>query len=269
MFHDLKPYPAMRDSGVPGLGHVPAHWNIQRQRTLVELRVSNVDKHLKDGELPIRLCNYVDVYKNERITAHIQFMSATALPEEIERFRLHPGDVIITKDSEAWNDIGVPSYVEHTAPDLVCGYHLALLRPRDGLISGSYLLRALQSEGVAYQLRISANGVTRYGLSYNAIKSILLPIPPLHEQAAITRFLDHADRRIRSYIRIKQKLIKLLGEQKQAIIHRVVTRGLDPDVRLKPSGVECLGHIPEHWTISRNGRLFANAIRLVLQSFQS
>jgi type I restriction enzyme S subunit len=77
------------------------------------------------------------------------------------------------------------------------------------------------------------------------------PIPPLPEQAAIIRFLDHVDRRIRRYIRAKQKVIKLLKEQKQAIIHRAVTRGLDPNVRLKSSGVEWLGDVPEHWEVVR------------------
>ena len=85
--------------------------------------------------------------------------------------------------------------------------------------------------------------------------AIAVAIPPVAEQAAIVRFLDHADRRIRRYIRAKQKLIKLLEEQKQAIIHRAVTRGLDPNVRLKPSGVEWLGDVPEHWERSaRSGR---------------
>jgi type I restriction enzyme S subunit len=83
------------------------------------------------------------------------------------------------------------------------------------------------------------------------LKDTCLPIPSSHEQAAIIRFLDHADRRIRRYIRAKQKLIALLNEQKQAIIHRAVTRGLDPNVRLKPSGVEWLGDVPEHWEVRR------------------
>ena len=74
-----------------------------------------------------------------------------------------------------------------------------------------------------------------------------VPVPPLPEQAAIVRYLDHVDRRISRYIRAKQRLIELLEEEKQAIIHRAVTRGLDPDVRLKPSGVEWLGDVPEHW----------------------
>ena len=78
-----------------------------------------------------------------------------------------------------------------------------------------------------------------------------VPLPPLPEQAAIVRFLDHADRRIRRYIRAKQKLVMLLEEQKQALIHQAVTRGLDPNVRLKPSGVEWLGDVPEHWEVRR------------------
>ena len=77
---------------------------------------------------------------------------------------------------------------------------------------------------------------------------------PLDEQAAIVRYLDHADRRISRYIRAKQRLIELLEEEKQAIIHRAVTRGLDPDVRLKPSGVEWLGEVPEHWEVRKTGR---------------
>jgi type I restriction enzyme S subunit len=76
-----------------------------------------------------------------------------------------------------------------------------------------------------------------------------VPIPSAREQTAIVRFLNHADRRIRRYIRAKKKLIALLNEQKQAIIHRAVTRGLDPNVRLKPSGVEWLGDVPEHWEV--------------------
>ncbi|MGQ0592523.1 MAG: hypothetical protein ACT4QB_07705 [Gammaproteobacteria bacterium] len=221
MIADLKPYPAYKNSGVPWLGEVPEHWEVRRQRHVVEMRVSNIDKHSTEGEVPVRLCNYVNVYKNECITDRIRFMPATATPQEIERFRLRLGDVLITKDSAVWNDIGVPALVKYAAADLVSGYHLALLRPREHVMSGPYLLRVLQSEGVAYQYHVAANGVTRYGLSHTAIKRVLLPVAPLAEQAAIVRFLDHADRRIRRYIRAKQKLIKLLQEQKQAIIQKI------------------------------------------------
>ncbi|MCO5382794.1 MAG: restriction endonuclease subunit S [Methanosarcina barkeri] len=255
MIHNLKPYPVYKDSGISWLGEVPEHWEVKRQRNIAQMLVSNINKHSLESEKPVRLCNYVDVYKNERITEYIHFMHATASQEEIKKFRLQVGDVIITKDSEMWNDIGVPALVEYEAPDLVCGYHLAILKPRDDVIIGDYLLRALQSRGVQSQYYISANGVTRYGLSHYAIKSVLVPVPPLPEQSAIVHYLDHIDRRIRRYIRTKQKLIKLLEEQKQAIIYKAVTGGLNPDVKLKPSEVEWLGEVPEHYKRTKLGRL--------------
>ena len=214
------------------------------------MRVSNVDKHTKEGELPVRLCNYVDVYKNDRITQQITFMPATASPDEIERFRLHHNDVLITKDSETWNDIGVPALVTEPSDDLISGYHLAILRPKAG-IYGPYLFWALQSKPAAYQFHVEAKGVTRYGLSHNGIQSVTLPIPPPEEQAAIVRFLDHADEQIQRYIAAKERLIALLEEERQALVHEAVTRGLDPNVRLKDSGVEWLGDVPEHWEVRR------------------
>ena len=243
-------YSAYKSSGIPWLGDVPEHWEVRRLRTVAEMRVSNVDKHKVEGEYPIRLCNYVDVYKNDIITQTMPFMSATASRDEIERFRLARDDVLITKDSETWDDIGVPALVGQSADDLLSGYHLALLRPFKEIL-GAYLTRTLQSKAVAYQFHVRAHGVTRYGLTHMGIQSVLIPLPPLPEQHAIVRYLDHADRRIRRYVSAKRKLIGLLEEEKQAIVNQAVTRGLDPNVRLKPSGIEWLGDVPEHWKVRR------------------
>ena len=253
MTHVLKPYPARKDSGLEWLGEVPEHWEIQRLKNVAEMRISNVDKHAKEGEYPVRLCNYVDVYKNDHISPSMLFMRATATADEIARFRLTPGDVLITKDSEAWDDIGVPALVVESADDLVSGYHLALLRPV-GTLNGGYLLRALQSRSIGCQFHVQANGVTRYGLSHAAIQSVWLPLPPLSEQTSISHFLDYVDRRIRRYIRAKEKLIGLLDEQKQAIIHQAVTGQVDvrtsqPYPAYKDSSVEWLGQVPEHWEV--------------------
>jgi len=260
MTADLKPYSEMKDSGIQWLGNVPAHWEVRRLRNVADMRVSNVDKHIKGDEIPVRLCNYVDVYKNDYIHEQMNFMQATATNEEIERFRLEKDDVLITKDSETWDDIGVPALVTKPATDLISGYHLALLRPRTDELAGGYLLRALQSKGLAYQFHIEAKGVTRYGLSHAGIKSVWLPFPPLPEQTTIVRFLDHADRRIRRYIRVKQKLIELLEEQKQAIIRQAITGRFDvrtgkPYPAYKPSGVEWLGDVPAHWEVRRLKRV--------------
>lgn len=242
-------------------GNVPAHWEVLRVRNAVDMRVSNVDKHTKRGELPIRLCNYVDVYKNDKITKQISFMRATASAEEIERFRLEKGDILLTKDSEAWNDIGVPALVEDDAKDLVSGYHLALLRPRKDMLSGAYLLRAFQCSTIAHQFHVSANGVTRYGLSHSAIKLVLLPLPPLPEQHRIAAFLDRKTAKIDEAINKKQRLIELLKEQKAILINQAVTKGLNPNVPMRDSGVEWIGEVPAHWGVKRVKHLF----RLVVE----
>ena len=229
---------------------VPGHWQVRRLRTVAEIRVSNVDKHTKEAELPVRLCNYVDVYKNDRITQQLPFMLATASADEVENFRLRQNDILITKDSETWDDIGVPALVTEPADDLISGYHLAILRPREDTY-GPYLFWAIQSKPTAYQFHVEAKGVTRYGLAQHGIHSALIPHPSLPEQKVIARFLDHTDDQIQRYIAAKQRLITLLEEERQAVIHQAVTRGLDPNVKLKHSGVEWLGDVPEHWDVRR------------------
>lgn len=256
MISGLKPYPTYKPSGVEWLGEVPKRWEVRRLRTAVAMRVSNVDKHVREGETPVRLCNYVDVYKHDCISQRIDFMRATATPEEVSQFRLEEGDVLITKDSEAWDDIGVPAVVTEPADDLISGYHLALLRPIADVLTGGYLLRALQSKGLAHQFHVAAKGVTRYGLSHDGIKSVWLALPPLAEQAAIARYLDDADRRIRRCIQAKEKLVELLEEQRQVLVNEAVMGRVDvrtgqPYPAYKLSGVEWLGEVPTHWQRAR------------------
>lgn len=223
----LTPYPAYKTSGVGWLGGVPAHWEVRRLRNVADMRVSNVDKHIKEDEQPVRLCNYVDVYKNDYVNEQMDFMQATATDEEIERFRPKKDDVLITKDSESWDDIAVPALVTEPASDLISGYHLALLRPRPDEIMGSYLLRALQSESLAYQFHIEAKGVTRYGLSHAGIKSIWIPLPPLAEQTTIVEYLEKATIDINAATNRARREIDLLKEYRPRLIADVVTGKLD------------------------------------------
>ena len=252
----LRSYETYQPSGVECLGQLPQHWAVQRMAAVAGIRVSNVDKHSKEGENPVRLCNYVDVYHNERISSDVLFMAGTAKGEEIRKFRLAVGDVLVTKDSEDWKDIGVPALVEYAADDLVCGYHLAMLRPKGKILDGGYLSYALRNSHVAWQCQVAAVGVTRYGLSQNAIKSVRIPLPPLSEQHAIAHFLNHATERIQHHIHAKEKLIKLLEEYKQVITHQAVTGQIDvrtsqPYSAYKDSGMEWLGKVPEHWEMRR------------------
>ncbi len=222
----LDPTVPLKPSGIDWLGDIPAHWEEKRIRNVAVMLVSNVDKHSHETERPVRLCNYVDVYKNEFITDEVKFMLATATDDEIKRFRIRIGDVIITKDSEVWTDIGVPASVRIEGDDLVCGYHLAILRPNPS-IEGEFLLRCLQDRLIATQLHVAANGITRYGLSQNSIKSMLVPVPPVDEQVAITKHLNTATRDLTSAITKAIAEIDLIREYRTRLVADVVTGQLD------------------------------------------
>lgn len=154
--------------------------------------LSGVDKHIVAGETPTDLCNYLDVYRNRRLTKGMGFAAGTATPKEIRRFSLQKGDVLITKDSETPDDIGIPSLVIDDLPDTICGYHLAILRPGNRLYPG-FLLHYLQSDATRRHFLRTANGVTRFGLGARAIASLPISVPPIEEQIAITRILDAID----------------------------------------------------------------------------
>ena len=217
----------LKPSGIDWLGDIPEHWDVRRLRNVADMRVSNVDKHTKESEFAVRLCNYTDVYKNTVITADMPFMTATATRDEIEAFRLRVGDVIITKDSEDWQDIGVPALVAETADDMVCGYHLAILRPRLNRIKGRFLSYAMQCRGVVAQLSLAANGVTRYGLSHGAIKAISLPTPPVDEQEPIAEYIDEATASLNDAIDRAEREIDLIREYRTRLIADVVTGKVD------------------------------------------
>ncbi|MDE1980696.1 MAG: restriction endonuclease subunit S [Betaproteobacteria bacterium] len=251
----FKPYPKYKSSGVEWLGHIPSNWEMTRLKRISQVRLSNVDKHSIEGQKYIRLCNYVDVYRNRRITSEIEFMTATASDEQIARLTLSKGDVIITKDSESPSDIGVPALVNEDITNLVCGYHLALIRPM--ATSGQYLCYLLMSHFVRAVFEMEATGMTRYALGKYSIENLVTAIPPDSEQSAIASFLDCETAKIDTLIAKQEKLIELLKEKRQAIISHAVTKGLNPNVRMKDSGVEWLGEVPEHWSVVQSRRLFS------------
>jgi type I restriction enzyme S subunit len=165
---------------------IPSHWQVRKLRHIASVKVSNVDKKTVEGQRSVRLCNYVDVYKNEYIIPSMDLMEATATDEQIRQFTLRANDVLITKDSETWDDIAVPAYVGVDLEDVICGYHLAQVRPLSDRVDGEYLFRCFQAEGICDQFRVSANGITRFGLGKFDIAGSLFPVPPLHEQQTMS-----------------------------------------------------------------------------------
>lgn len=181
----FKRYANYKDSGVEWLGKIAAHWDVQKLKHIASVTPSSVDKKTEDGERPVLLCNYLDVYYNDYITPDIAFMEATASPAEIASFMLRKGDVIVTKDSESWDDIAVSAYVPSDLDGVLCGYHLAQIHPNSTLIKGEYLFRSFCAHGINDQFRVAATGITRYGLGKYWLDNSLFPVPPVDEQHAI------------------------------------------------------------------------------------
>src|SRR5262249_3283338 len=127
------------------------------------------------------------------------------------------------------------------------GYHLAVIRSNPQRMDGEYLFRCFMAEGICDQFRVAANGITRFGLGTEAISDSVFPVPPLTEQRRIAAFLAAETAKIDRLVAKKGHLIELLQEKRTAIISHAVTRGLDPDVPMKNSGVAWLGKIPVHW----------------------
>jgi type I restriction enzyme, S subunit len=233
----LPSYSACRPSRARWLGDIPEHWNTRKLKFLASIRNSNVDKKSHDDERKVELCNYVDVYYNEYITDSIDFMHATASIDEIRRFSLRKGDVLITKDSETWDDIAVPAFVDQTLDNVLCGYHLAQIRPKVDLLDGEYLFRAFASHAIRDQFRVAANGITRFGLSRDDISGAVFPVPPLEEQQNIAMFLRSETGRIDGLVAgltadtssggLVTQLVRLLSEQREAIVSAAVTGKID------------------------------------------
>lgn len=247
----LPRYPKYKDSGVEWLGEIPEHWEASTLKRMADVELSNIDKKTVERETPVRLCNYVDVYKNENITADLDFMAASASIEQIDRLTLGQGDVIITKDSETPDDIGVPAFVKDRLEGVVCGYHLAMLRMIPGVATGSYLARTLQSAFLRAQFATSAVGMTRFGLGKYEIENAIVPKPPMEEQSKIATFLDFQTAAIDALVEEQRRLIELLKEKRQAVISHAITNGLKPDAPMKDSGIEWLGKVPAHWDVKR------------------
>jgi type I restriction enzyme S subunit len=220
---------------------------------VADIRASNVDKLSIKGERPIQLCNYMDVYANERITAALSFMAATATDAEIARFRVETGDVILTKDSETPDDIGISAVVSEPIPDLVCGYHLALLKPRKDTIDPAFLAKQLGSRDSSAYFARAANGSTRYGLSYAAVARTPVRWPELSRQQRIAEILSTLDEAIEQ----TEALIAKTQAIKAGLMHDLFTRGVTANGELRPPREEApqlykespLGWIPKEWAI--------------------
>lgn len=245
MIEGLKPYAEYRDAGLPGCGKVPAKWAIAPLARLARQKVviGQVDREL------------LSVYLNRGVIrfAEVDAKRTNATSEDLSLYQaVDPGDLVLN-NQQAWRgSVGVSNY-----SGLVSPAYFVLKLSDCYLPKYADLLFRERSMIAQYVVCSKGVGTIQRNLYWPHLKRIDAIVPPRDEQAAIVRFLDWANGRLERAIRAKRKVIALLNEQKQAIIHRAVTRGLDPSVPLKPSGISWLGDIPQHWDCTPIKRLLS------------
>ncbi len=256
MIAALKPYTRMKDSGVPWLGEVPEHWDVKPHRALFE-EVKN-QNHPNEPLLSVTISK--GVIRQSELLSETSKKDSSNLDKS--KYKLvRPGEIVYNK-MRAWQGaVGMSRYRGIVSPAYI------VQRPRKGVL-GEYMHYLLRTPGFAKEAERWSYGITsdQWSLRPEHFKMIYSCLPPLDEQKTIVRFLNHIDRRIGRYIRAKKRLITLLEELKQAVIYRAVTRGLDPNIRLKPSGVEWLGDVPENWTIAALRLRYSQSLGKMLDS---
>lgn len=234
---ELRPYPAYKPSGVEWLGDVPEHWDVKPGFAAYRAKQA---RNTGMAETTVLSLSYGRIVIKPPEKLH------GLVPASFETYQIvEPGDIIIrpTDLQNDWTSLRV-GLSRHRG--IITSAYLCLAT--DGVLKteyGYYLLHAYDLMKIFYGMGAGL----RQNLDFSDLKRMPILVPPPDEQAAIVRFLDHMDARIRRYIQAKRRLITLLTEQKQALIHQAVTQGLDPSAPRKPSGVEWLGDIPAHWEV--------------------
>jgi type I restriction enzyme, S subunit len=241
MIADLKPYEEYKESGLPWLGQVPAHWDVKRLKSAANIVMGQSPSSQDCSEKPIGL---------PFLQGCAEFGAKIPRPKQFcsDAPKRAPANAILLSVRAPVGRLNLADQ------QYGIGRGLCAVVPRQALLSTLYARYAIEA-GVSGLMTFST-GSTYGAVRVGDVGVQPIPLPPPTEQAAIVRFLDWANGRLERAIRAKRKVIALLNEQKQAIIHRAVTRGLDPAVPLKPSGISWLGEIPAHWEVMRSKYIY-------------
>jgi type I restriction enzyme S subunit len=225
-------------------------WAKYKLNQLSKIFVSNVDKKINPNEIPVNLCNYMNVYSSRYIDSKQNYSIGSVSNQELIRFTLKNNDVIITKDSETPDDIAVPSLVIGDIDELVCGYHLAIVRPFPNMLDGCFLMNLLQIKQINRQFSNKANGSTRFGLTIDTMENAIIPKPPLPEQRIIASILNTIDKAIEA----TERVIAKRRSVKEGLMHDLFRYGLDEKGNLRSKATHRfkdspLGRIPEEWEV--------------------
>ena len=254
-----SPLPACKPSGWKWLKALPKHWEARKLKHCLGVNESTLPE-TTDPDLEFRYIEIGAVNSGDLVEppAIIRFSAAPSRARRIVK----GGDTIV---STVRTYLKAVWYAEDPGDNLICSTGFAVLTPKQGTVP-KFASYVAQSAPFTDQVTAESVGIAYPAIGEKKLGDLRIGLPPPEEQTAIVRYLDNADQQIQDYIDAKQKLIALLEEERQGVINQAVTRGLDPHVRLKPSGLEWLGDVPEHWEIRRSKRLFTPRGELARQN---
>jgi type I restriction enzyme S subunit len=244
----FRPYPAYKDSGVEWLGEIPAHWDVRRLKHLAALNPES----LPEDTDPTREMMYVDIGGVDSLGRMIDREELTfgSAPSRARRL-VRDGDVIVSTVRTYLRAIAA---IRDPEPGMVVSTGFAVVRPEDALIT-DYAAHALRAPYFVERVVANSKGVSFPAINESEVATYEVASPPKLEQRAIAAFLDRETARIDALVAKKERLIELLQEKRTALISHAVTKGLDPTVPMKDSGIEWLGKIPARWEVKKVKRL--------------
>ena len=257
--NNLPKYPAYKPSGVEWLGEIPEHWEVKKLKFLGNIfpglngkKGDDFSKEYSSGLKPFipftNICNNLKI-SNE----HFQYVRVS---ETENQNRIKKNDILFLMSSETFEDIAKCSIYLGNSEELYLNSFCKGFRISKNFMNPEFVNYLLFSSTYRNYFSNAGRGFTRINLKQEFINDVYTLIPKLEEQTAIASFLDRKTAQIDQAIGIKEKQIELLKERRQILIHRAVTRGLDPNAKLKDSGVKWIGEIPEHWEVVRSKTLF-------------
>ncbi len=240
-------YPAYKDSGVEWLGEVPEHWRTSKLgfeawvRARLGWKGLKAEEYVDDGFV---LLSTPNIKGNEVDFENVNFITQERY-EESPEIRLKEGDVLLAKDGST---LGIANVIRSLPRPATVNSSIAVITSKESLKS-VFLYHLLTGSGIQQLIQQKKGGMGVPHLFQADLVKFSIPLPPIAEQLALATFLDQETAKIDALIAEQQRLIELLQEKRQAVISHAVTKGLNPDARMKDSGVEWLGEVPEHWVV--------------------
>ena len=250
----MKRYDSYKDSGIEWIGEIPEHWDEIRMRFLGYLYGGLTGKSVNDFNQVGNIENkyfipFINIANNSKID--LSKLQEVIVADGEKQNQVQKGDLFFLMSSENYEDVGKSAVLCDNAEHLYLNSFCKGFRITAKKINPEFLNYQLQSKELRHNLLTEADGFTRINLKVDKIYDLIVAIPPKSEQSAIVVFLDRQTAEIDRMIADKKRLIELYEEEKTAIINQAVTKGLNPDVKMKDSGIEWIGEIPEHWEVKR------------------